>query len=436
MNSKILNLTLIGTSEQIENIKQLIETDALPFQISDDRSGNAECFVILEHEIGKYPEIKRHLLTKYQLNISDKCLNTIYFSSKNGLSRKLKTYSINAMSSPNPPLPTVFIYKNNPHITEQPVAGMIGKSESIKNIQRLIARIGNSKKSVLITGPTGSGKELVAKGLHQNSPFKDGPLVSVNCSALPESLMESLLFGHEKGSFTGADKQHQGYFSQANNGTLFLDEFGETPLLLQAKLLRVLETGSYSRIGSTTEQLFTGRVIAATHVDLSEAVKNKQFREDLYYRLNVLTIETSPLSERREDIPLLIEHFKQISERPINFNEDAIKLLSAMEWEGNIRELKNAVERLCLLCDSDEVSSECITRILKTGPANELDELDRVAKIILQLDIPDKRDAIINALLLRALRDTNGNKSEAARLLGVHRKVVERRFFANLNDFA
>lgn len=313
-------------------------------------------------------------------------------------------------------------------------SNMIGDSAAMRRLKDLIARIAPSRKAVLITGPTGSGKELVAQSLHEQSPFSEGPLVSINCSTFPEALMESLLFGHEKGSFTGADRKHNGYFSQADNGTLFLDELGEMPLSAQAKLLRVLETSKYSRVGGSTEYCFNGRVIAATHVDLKEAIGKKTFREDLYFRLNVLMIETAGLNDRREDIPQLIEHFRQKSERPIPFTAGAIKRLQKMKWPGNIRELKNVVERLSLLTDSDVITEHCIQRLINKEPVNQGEYFEKIAQMILDSDVENKNQAINKALLLRALHLTNGNKSEAAKLLGVHRKVVERRYFSYLKE--
>ncbi|TQV78237.1 sigma-54-dependent Fis family transcriptional regulator [Exilibacterium tricleocarpae] len=312
---------------------------------------------------------------------------------------------------------------------------MIGESLAMQKLKLMIARIAPSRKAVLITGPTGSGKELVARSLHEKSPYASGPLVSVNCSTFPESLIESLLFGHEKGAFTGADKKHNGYFSQAENGTLFLDEIGEMPLMAQAKLLRILETGRYTRVGGSTEQGFRGRIIAATHVDLKQAIQQREFREDLYFRLNVLTIETAGLSERLEDIPALITFFSERSENPMVFTEKAIGKIQQMEWPGNIRELRNAVERLCLLSDREEVTPQCVEAILQKKSMNQLEYLDRIAKMILNSDVVNKKKAIFDALLLRALKESGGNKSEAAKLLGVHRKVVERRYFAYLEEF-
>jgi len=283
---------------------------------------------------------------------------------------------------------------------------------------------------VMIDGETGTGKELVARALHDQSNFHSGPLVSVNCSTFPEALIESLLFGHEKGAFTGADKKHSGYFAQADQGTLFLDELGEMSLSAQAKLLRVLESGRYTRVGGTTDQVFNGRIVAATHVDLKKAMAQREFREDLYYRLNVLTIEITPLRERREDIPLLIEHLLTLAENPLPFTPAAIAMMQNFDWAGNVRELKNAVERLCLLSNEKEITPACLEEILDLRPISSKDLLDHAAQIILDTDVPDKNSAIINALLIRALKKSNGNKSEAAKLIGVHRKVVERRFFS------
>ncbi len=237
---------------------------------------------------------------------------------------------------------------------------MIGKSEKMKRIKELIEKVAPTDARVLITGSNGSGKELVAHWIHQKSHRNKGPMVEVNCAAIPSELIESVLFGHVKGSFTGAYKDKKGKFEQANGGTLFLDEVGDMSLSAQAKVLRALQENKISRVGSDKDIKVDVRVIAATNKDLKKEIAEGRFREDLYHRLAVILIEVPSLNDRREDIPLLIEYFakKIASEQGIplkKFSDKAIKMLQDYDWTGNIRELRNVVERLIIL-GGDEIS--------------------------------------------------------------------------------
>lgn len=233
---------------------------------------------------------------------------------------------------------------------------MVGESEPIRHVKEIIEKVAGTDARVLITGSNGSGKELVARSLHQQSNRSSMPYVEVNCAAIPSELIESELFGHEKGSFTSAIKQHKGKFEQADGGTLFLDEIGDMSLPAQAKVLRVLQEKKLSRVGSDKDIDVDVRVIAATNKNLKEEIAKGNFREDLYHRLSVIVIEVPKLDERKEDIPLLVEHFvNQISTEsgmaPKTFSPEAIRMLQEHSWTGNIRELRNVVERLLILGD-------------------------------------------------------------------------------------
>ena len=237
---------------------------------------------------------------------------------------------------------------------------MIGESEPMKHIRAIIDKVAPTDARVLIEGPNGSGKELVARSLHRQSERSAMPFVEVNCAAIPGELIESELFGHEKGSFTSAIKQHKGKFEQADGGTLFLDEIGDMSLAAQAKVLRVLQEHKLSRIGSDTDIDVNVRVVAATNKNLAEEIKAGNFREDLYHRLSVIVIKVPSLDERRDDIPMLIEHFKdKYTEggKPRSFSAEAVKLLQEKHWPGNIRELDNVVDRLLILGDP-EISAQ------------------------------------------------------------------------------
>jgi DNA-binding NtrC family response regulator len=305
-----------------------------------------------------------------------------------------------------------------------------GDSAAMQRLRDLIARVARSQRSVLVTGPTGSGKELVVREIHRQSSRRSEPFLDLNCAAIPESLMEDQLFGHERGAFTGADRRRDGYLIAVGEGTLFLDELAELALPLQARLLRVLETRTYRRLGSVTSEQFRGRIVAATHADLEDRVRLGKFREDLLYRLNVLVVRVPALEERREDIPALARHFANQQARELEFSDDALSLLSRACWPGNVRQLRNAVDRVAALVDEGtRVTRSVLQDVLGVcaAPTTTITPIDVLAARILKLDVEDKLSAIRNALVLEALRQSEGNKAQAARLLGVHRKVVERR---------
>ena len=239
---------------------------------------------------------------------------------------------------------------------------MVGESEAISHIKQMIEKVASTDARVLITGPNGTGKELVAHWLHQKSDRSNGPMVEVNCAAIPSELIESELFGHVKGAFTSANKDRAGKFEAANGGTIFLDEIGDMSLSAQAKVLRALQENKISRVGSDKDIKVDVRVVAATNKDLQKEIAEKRFREDLYHRLAVILIKVPPLNERREDIPVLVNYFaeKITNEQGVNpktFSEDALKLLQEYDWTGNIRELRNVVERLIIL-GGKEVNEE------------------------------------------------------------------------------
>jgi len=243
------------------------------------------------------------------------------------------------------------------------VTEIIGESEAISEVKSTIERVAPTEARVLITGPNGTGKELVAKWLHAQSNRSGAPLVELNCAAIPSELIESELFGHEKGSFTSAIKQKKGKFEQANGGTLFLDEIGDMSLSAQAKVLRALQEHSITRVGGDKAIKVDVRVIAATNKDLKKEIEEKRFREDLYHRLSVILIHVPPLKDRKDDIPLLVEKFlediaQEYSAPVKKITSDAIAELQTFEWTGNIRELRNVVERLVIMCDTEVTSSD------------------------------------------------------------------------------
>ena len=246
---------------------------------------------------------------------------------------------------------------------------MIGESEPLKKIQQMIDKVAASDARVLITGPNGAGKELVAHAIHSQSERSKGPIVEVNCAAIPSELIESELFGHIKGSFTGAIKDKSGKFEQANEGTIFLDEIGDMSLIAQAKVLRALQENKVSPVGSDKEIKVNVRVLAATNKDMKKEIAEGRFREDLYHRISVIEIYVPPLDERKEDIPLLVEHFAKLiadeqGNTPKKFSKEAIKKLQSFSWTGNIRELRNVVERLIIL-GGNPISEEDVAAFVR-----------------------------------------------------------------------
>jgi DNA-binding NtrC family response regulator len=306
---------------------------------------------------------------------------------------------------------------------------LVGVSREMERLRETIQRAALSDRPVLVAGPTGAGKELVVEALHTLGPHPEEPLLDLNCSAIPEQLMESQLFGHKKGAFTGADQNQIGSFALAQHGTLFLDEVAELALPLQAKLLRVLETGRFRAVGSATESRFEGRIVAATCADLGDRVASGRFRQDLFYRLNVLTIRVPALADRLEDIPALVAHFCRGQRRPLRFSAEALEKLAAVPWPGHVRQLRNLIDRVAVFCDDDVVTPEALAGFLHEAPSIEPAErtLRETARAILRLPVEDKLQAMEEALVAEAVALSDGNQSAAARLLGVHRKAVSRR---------
>ncbi|MGF1766836.1 sigma-54 dependent transcriptional regulator [Enterovibrio makurazakiensis] len=300
-----------------------------------------------------------------------------------------------------------------------------GSSSCIKDLLNTIQKVSQSPYPVYIHGPTGSGKEWVANLLHSSGLNPDAPIMDINCSTIAEELIESLLFGHVKGAFTGAHQQHDGYFSLVKNGTLFLDEIGELPLHLQPKLLRVLETGQFRAIGATHNQNFKGRIVVATHRDLEAMVEANTFREDLFHRINVINLTVPPLSQRKEDIPFLIAHFAL--EQKKTFTDKAISLLTGRNWPGNVRELRNTVLRMSILSESSVIDADFIHQTLLKKKETLEEAARKIAEQILCLDTNNTLALIERTLIQQALNETDGNKQAAAKKLGVHRKTIERK---------
>lgn len=301
---------------------------------------------------------------------------------------------------------------------EGPESSIIGRTPKMLEVYRAIARVAPTEVSVLILGASGTGKELVARAIHDHSSRAKMPFVPVNCGALPENILESELFGHEKGAFTGADSSRPGLFEAANGGTLFLDEISETRPSFQVNLLRAVQEQKVRRVGSQKYTSVDVRIVAASNRDLKKLIASGQFREDLYYRLSVVEVHLPGLEERREDIPLLVQHFLKRSnarnKRSVKINDEALRVLTSSSWPGNVRELENLVERLAIFCTSGEIGAADVETERRVTHSNGTTTLESAKSL----------EDMERLHIARVLQEHAGNKSRAARALGIERKTL------------
>jgi two-component system NtrC family response regulator len=311
-------------------------------------------------------------------------------------------------------------------------ASIVGKNIRMQEIYRLIEKVAPTSASVLITGESGTGKELVARAIHINSVRENSPFISVNCAALPETLLESELFGHERGAFTGATSMRKGRFELADSGTLFLDEIGDIPFPLQAKLLRVLQERSFERVGGTHPINVDVRIITATNREVKDEVDEGRFREDLYYRLNVLHIHLPPLRERADDIPMLTDHFinkfsGMLNKPGLKISGEALRYLVGLPWEGNVRELENTIERAAILCSGSVIQTEDVHPDLNVSKRAAIwsPDVDFEKFIPSNLPLPEVLSGVEEQMVKKALKDANFVQARAAESLGITKSLLQ-----------
>ncbi|MBN8548392.1 MAG: sigma-54-dependent Fis family transcriptional regulator [Deltaproteobacteria bacterium] len=309
-------------------------------------------------------------------------------------------------------------------------SNIIAESSVMKDIFETVKRLANFNTTVLITGESGTGKELLAKAIHHNSPRRGRPFVAINCGAIPENLMESELFGHKKGAFTDATRDKKGLFEEATGGTIFLDEIGELPAHLQVKLLRALQEQQIRRVGDEATIDIDVRVVAATLRNLEDDVQTGRFREDLFYRLNVVSINIPPLRERREDIPVLIEHFLKKHNKRLGLSiksvtPEAMKALMEHFWKGNVRELENCIERALVLTESESVDVDSLAEAVRGAPEARADAAPALPEINEDnLSIKQHARSLEISLILKALKKTSGNRTRAAKVLEISHRAL------------
>ena len=328
--------------------------------------------------------------------------------------------------------------------TEDYAEGIVGQSDAMQQVFKLIGQVSQSEATVLVTGESGTGKELVARAIYHHSRRAEKPFMAINCAAIPENLLESELFGHEKGAFTSAGERRIGKFEQCDEGTLFLDEIGDMPPATQTKILRVLQNGEFQRVGGNQTFHVDVRIIAATNKDPEHLVATKRFREDLYYRLNVVRIHLPPLRERPEDIPLLVDYFLQrlaksgkTTDSVTKISAEALKILRQSNWPGNVRELENVIERSAVVTRGNSIlpkdlpAEVCEPKVVVAPPENLAAAVDAAVRPLYALAKKDPKFKIMAAiereLIARALAETNGNQVQAARLLGITRATLRKR---------
>lgn len=330
----------------------------------------------------------------------------------------------------------------------QLIPGIIGNAKSMQEVYRITRRVAATNASVLILGETGVGKELIAAAVHRLSHRSAGPLVKVNCGALSESLLESELFGHVRGAFTGAVNHRAGRFEAANGGTIFLDEINSTSLTLQVKLLRVLQEKEFERVGDTTTLQTDARIVAASNRDLMNEVREERFREDLYWRLNVVPIEIPPLRRRREDIPALVsfflEHYNEINDRyVVHIDRAALEALQDYHWPGNVRELQNYIERAVVMAEGDELALDLLPGVVtgrerSSGPALPATDIDTLTREVVLQGVSDAGedaaglhglivDRVERELIAQVLQACGGVQTKAATRLGINRNTLHKK---------
>lgn len=415
----------ITLAEDGQKAIDLLAKKSFDMIISDLQMPNVTGIELLKHVRDSYPDIVFMMITAF--GTTETAVDAMKMGAYDYLTKPFKIDEVrlniaNALRSKNLEVENKVLKKElNKEYSFQNV---VGNSEAMHHIFDLVKRVSTSPTNVLITGESGTGKEVVAKSIHYNGPLKDRPFVTVNCGAIPENLMESEMFGHKKGSFTGAVSDKAGLFEVADSGTLFLDEVGELPMTIQVKLLRAIQERVIRRVGATDDHKVDVRIIAATNRNLEEMVAKGTFRQDLYYRLNVINIKTPPLRDRKDDIPLLANHFLKKYNDRLNKNiggisMEAMEILKKYDYPGNVRELENLIERTVALESGATILPESLPPMVNTSSGRKMASSNEIEIGDDGVDLDKVMGQIEKELLIKAIHAAGGTKKKAAKLLHI-----------------
>lgn len=403
----------------------ILKKKTFDMAISDLQMPNVTGIELLKHCRESYPDLLFMMITAF--GTAESAVEAMKMGAYDYITKPFKIDEVriniaNALRSKNLEVENRVLRKELQK--EYSFQNLVGNSEAMHKIFDLIKKVSDAPTNVLVTGESGTGKEMVAKAIHFNSPLKDKPFVSVNCGAIPENLVESELFGHKKGSFTGAVVDKEGLFEVADGGTLFLDEIGELPLNSQVRILRAIQEKTIRRVGGTDDIKVEVRIIAATNRDLEHMVQQGTFRQDLYYRLNVINIRTPALRERRDDIPLLASHFlnkynERFGKSIQNVSKEAMDLLKKYDFPGNVRELENIIERTVALESGATVLPESLPQFVNTPSGRKMVSSDGIEITDEGIDLQKVLDQLEKELLVKAIHQATGVKKRAAKLLGI-----------------
>jgi DNA-binding NtrC family response regulator len=427
--------TVVQAATGLEAIEHLAEADVV---ITDLRMPGVDGMEVLRAASKNYPQVPVIMITAY--GSVGQAVEAIKAGAFDYIEKPFEQEQIKVIvdkaigqAAANREAPRATLYAGDGEVKGR--YGLVGQSEHMQAIFSIIDKVADTPSTVLITGESGTGKELVAKALHEQSRRKSAPFIKINCAAIPKTLMESELFGYEKGAFTGATSSKPGRFELADGGTLFLDEIGEIPVEMQVKLLRAIQESEFERVGGIKTLKVDVRLVTATNRDLEAETKFGNFREDLYYRLNVVPLQIPPLRKRTGDIPLLVTHIiKKFNERLRKsitaISDDALETLEGHAWPGNIRELENVLERTILFCKGDRIESTDLQLVTGSGPAAtpdpyDDDELSAELSGSLREMIRTRTASLERELIAKALDETNGNITKAAQLLKISRKSLQ-----------